>query len=439
MPRGRLACMRVCPTHAIRVRGAGPQVNSALCIDCGKCILACPEGVFRPLTDPWESIQRFPYKVAIPSPTLFAQFPMDVSPTNVVDGLLALGFDAVYPLCTETEMINMAIRDYLDACRGPYPVVSGTCPVVVRLVQVAYPDMVEQIIPIESPREIAGREMKTIYSRRTGRPPEEIGAIYLTPCPCKATSIKQPAENVPSHLDLALAISDLYNPLLSAVTTLKRGAGETGQDHRQAFLRSRVGIAWATAGGESQSLQPSRHVCVSDLPNIIRVLDDIEKGKIRNMEFLECWACTGGCVGGPLTVDDTYVSVTKVQNLIQSISEEDARQASREARRRYVKGDYVLRGSLQPRPRDSRTLSFEKQIARMTAMDDLVTLLPGVDCGLCGAPTCEAFASDWANGRANLEDCVLVSDAGLQAARDRYETAKVRIELAAAEKRRDGK
>jgi Fe-S-cluster-containing hydrogenase component 2 len=147
--KAKLACMRVCPTSAIRVRDGKAHVNPRLCIDCGECIVACPEGAIIPTTDSLESIKAYKYKVAIPSPTLFGHFPMDITPSNIIDGLLAIGFDAVYDISLESELINVAIRDYLDDYQGRYPLISSACPVVVRLIQVLYPDMASQIIPID--------------------------------------------------------------------------------------------------------------------------------------------------------------------------------------------------------------------------------------------------------------------------------------------------
>ena len=34
--------------------------------------------------------------------------------------------------------------------------------------------------------------------------------------------------------------------------------------------------------------------------------------------------------------------------------------------------------------------------------------LPGIDCGSCGAPTCEAFAEDVVRGNADESDCVVI-------------------------------
>jgi iron only hydrogenase large subunit-like protein len=418
--KAKLACMKVCPTHAIRVRDGKARVNPPLCIDCGECIVACPEGAIIPKTDTLEAIRQFRYKVAIPSPTLFGQFPMDITPSNIIDGLLAIGFDAVYDISLESELINMAIRDYLDDYQGPYPLFSSACPVVVRLIQVAYPDMAAQIIPIEPPRELASREMKRLYSEALGFSPAEIGAVYIAPCPAKVVAIKQPAEEVKSYLDLGVGISVIYNRLLTAMTQLKRENTPKAMDREQdPAVKSAISLAWSFRGGQCQSLKPSRYISVSQLRNVIRILDDVEKGKLKGIEFVESYACTGGCIGGPLTVDDMFVSRSKMQKTIELIG--DAPQYVKdEVRKRYVKGDYNIRQPIRPRPIETGAFSIDDKIRRIRIREELLEVLPGLDCGFCGAPTCETFATDVAAGSARRDECIFLSDKRIDALRERY-------------------
>ena len=405
--KGHLACMRACPTHAIRVRNGKAQVNPRLCIACSECIITCPEGAFKTHTDTWDDVLKFKFKVAVPSPTLFGQFPMDVSPSDIAQGLIDIGFDAVHDSGIEFELTNMAIRNYLDESKGYMPLISSACPVVVRLVQVSYPEMVKQIIPIEPPREISGREMKKNYSSETGLPEEDIGAIYITPCTAKMVSIKQPAENVKSYLDLALSIPDIYNQLLVAITKRKKSGG--GSNSNNNFkIRSGMGLSWVLTGGQSVSLKQSRYLSVAGIANVIRIFDDIEKGKIRGIDFLECYNCIGGCIGGPLTVDDMFITRNKIQKIISEI-QFDQNQIEEEVRARYKKGDYMIRQPLKPRVIESEDISFAEKVKRVKTREDLVKQLPGLSCGLCGAPSCAAFAHDIANGTAEITDCVFLA------------------------------
>ena len=43
----------------------------------------------------------------------------------------------------------------------------------------------------------------------------------------------------------------------------------------------------------------------------------------------------------------------------------------------------------------------------MSEIERIKNLLPGMDCGSCGAPTCRAHAEDVVRGESKLDDCVI--------------------------------
>ncbi|HOH79006.1 MAG TPA: 4Fe-4S binding protein, partial [Candidatus Cloacimonadota bacterium] len=49
---GCTACVRVCPTEAIRVRDRKAYIDSTRCIDCGNCVTACQFHAIIPRSDP---------------------------------------------------------------------------------------------------------------------------------------------------------------------------------------------------------------------------------------------------------------------------------------------------------------------------------------------------------------------------------------------------
>ncbi len=220
--QGCLSCMRVCPTHAIRVKDAKAHYQPDRCIDCGSCLKACSRDAISATTTTVEDLSRFKFKVAVPSPVLFGQFPTGITPAQVVDGLLAFGFDEVWDYSIEINLVARAIQQYVEQWTGPTPLISVSCPVVVRLVQVLYPAMVNQLIPIQPAREIAGREAKRRFSARLGLREDQIAVIYITPCQAKTISILQPAEGVESNLDGAVGFPEVYNAILGC-RSLKKG------------------------------------------------------------------------------------------------------------------------------------------------------------------------------------------------------------------------
>ncbi|GAF77493.1 unnamed protein product, partial [marine sediment metagenome] len=136
---GCLSCIRSCPTQAIRVRDGKARLLPKLCIDCGSCLTVCASGAIQATTRSFADIDKFRYKVAVPSPVLYGQFPVGMSPARIVAGLKTLGFDAVWDFGVEIALVDRAILNYVEEWDGPYPLISVSCPVIVRLVQVLYP------------------------------------------------------------------------------------------------------------------------------------------------------------------------------------------------------------------------------------------------------------------------------------------------------------
>ena len=412
---GCLACMRACPTEAIRVRDGKARVLHELCIDCGSCLKACSRGVFSATTRTLDEFSHFAYKVAIPSPVLFGQFPLDVRPEQIADGLLAAGFDAVWDYGVEMRLVTRAIVDYVEAWRGPRPVISITCPVVVRLLQVSYPRMLEQLIRVHPPREVAGREIKRRYSEELGLEPDQIAAIYVTPCQARTVSIMQPAEGGRSYLDGAVGIPQLYNDVLAEAREAAASApAERGRDP----VRSAIMLRWSTRRPLADLLQRHRYLSVTGLPNVIRVFDDIEKGKLKDIDFLECNACWSGCSNGNLTVDNVYVSLAKLQHLMRDLPETDP-ETEAEVARRYPQEEFSTERAFEPRERVV-VGDLRERVRRLKEAERIAASLPGLDCGLCGAPSCAILARDAAAGEAKTTDCVFVSRRRLEELRRRH-------------------
>jgi Na+-translocating ferredoxin:NAD+ oxidoreductase RNF subunit RnfB len=413
---GRMHCMRACPTHAIRVKNGKAHLIPELCIDCGSCLQACPSKAISATTISLAELDRFKFKVAVASPALYTQFGINDTPAQVGRALLDLGFDAVWEYAVDIELVDRAITDCVKRWPGPFPLISDACPVVVRLVQVAYPSMVDQLIPIEVPREIAGREVKRRYSRELGLKPEEIAAIYITPCQAKSISILQPAEQVKSYLDGAIGISEIYNDILYR---LRRNDNKSKEDAQPQHLESGELFHWGNPEGEFPNLSRQHYLPLSGLSDVIKVFDDIEKERLTNIEFLECHACRGGCVGGNLTVENLYVARSKDLHLKANMPKPTPEFES-EVARRYAAEDFTIRSSIRPRSFARDVGDLRERVMRRKKAEDILKALPLLNCGLCGAPSCKEHAEDVAWGRAEISDCVFLSKSRIDRLRRIY-------------------
>lgn len=402
---GRMRCMRICPTEAIRIREGKAHILAEKCIDCGECIKVCPQGAIVPLTDPTGELTKFKHTIVIPSPSLYAQFGREILPDRILAGLKKLGFDDAIDLAYECGEVSFAIQEYLREHEGPRPVINNACPAIVRLIQVKYPSLIEHISPINVPRELIARELKKTKSKELGIDEKDIGAFYITPCPVKMIAIKQPAEKRKSHLDGAISISDIYGPLLSAIEGMEKASYRKGLESICI-----LGIGWAIAGGMSRTLRLKNSLRVSGLSEILQVFDDIEMGRLQHIDFIEAYSCHQGCVGGSLTVENRYISYNKILRLIETLEYEQIKACPdiREVRKQYAKRYFIKEGSLEPRPLKPLDTNLGKAIKKRKLREKIYESLPKIDCGVCGSPTCLAFAEDVVISDAELADCIFM-------------------------------
>ena len=168
------------------------------------------------------------------------------------------------------------------------------------------------------------------------------------------------------------------------------------------FLVRNMGIGWAVTGGESAALLNDTHLAVDGIENIKKVLEDIEDGRLPEIEFVELNACTQGCVGGCLTVENPYIAKTRIKRLMKYLPVSRNKFESGVGNKNLVTWDNQLKYSPVWRLGEDTTDALEK----LNKINELYESLPGLDCASCGAPSCKAFAEDIVLGIASEEDCI---------------------------------
>lgn len=395
---GRLKCIRNCPTRALRVRGKKVIFYSDLCIDCGNCLVNCPENVFVPVSDSLGNFKSYKYHVALTSSLLYAQFGADTS-LAVHRALKNIGFDAVATVAKTCDDMGYALRHHLKLHPGIRPLISSFCPAIVRFIQVAHPNLLKHICPLDVPREVVAREIKNRYTKSLGLTPEEIGVIYITPCPAKIVSVKQPAEKEKSWIDAAVPIRDVYNLISPGIIRLQQAGPNAGEENDFYY-----GNAWGILGHFSQGVGAERSISVAGIHHVKGIFDEIENDRLHNIDFVEAMACMYGCANGVFCVKDPFVarhnSIQLKKKFFRGTLDK------KQVLEKYRQGHYNYENPILPRATRASQVDIAESIKRMRMKERIFARLPQNDCGLCGAPTCETFAEDCAVNDSDITDCV---------------------------------
>lgn len=392
--KGCINCIKRCPTQAIRVRNGKAHITKEFCIDCGECVRVCPHHAKKPTYDSLERIFEFKYKVALPAPSFYGQF-NNLDDVNIILRALKLyGFDDVYEVAAAAEKISQLSREYIELHKDKKPFISTACPSVTKLITIRFPNLIDHLLPFVAPVELAAAYARKQAVEKTGLSPDEIGIVFISPCPAKVAAQRNPFGLKKSNIDLVVAIEKIYPKLLPLMVKTRDDAEELSQS-------GRIGIGWGSSGGEAGGLLVDNYLAADGIENVINVLEGLEDQKFSDLEFIELNACSGGCVGGVLQVENPYAAKAKMKRL-----------------RKYLP---VSRSHVE-NPSDFSDASWNQEVeyspvftlgenmidslAKMEEAQKIYARLPGLDCGSCGAPTCKALAEDVVRGIAHEKDCI---------------------------------
>ena len=400
--QGCVSCVKLCPTEAIRVRNGKAEILADRCIDCGACASGCPYHAFSVKTDTLEGLSKFVYNIVLPAPSLYSQFPANVPLEDIWQGLHNLGFDEIFDVSLASEYVAKEIENYLkNYTGGRKPLISSTCPAVMRLIQVKFPELIKQVMPVLAPVEAAAIYVKREAAARRQLPTELIGVWFISPCPSKETNIRQSVDVQHTELTGSFSLSEIYGLLLKNMG---------GSHELNVRTGSSYGLGWGTYGGELVSAGISNGLSIHGIDNVYDILEQISMNKMPQLDYVECNACQGGCIGGLLTAENKFVAESNLRQRIRQLRQQEPADRQETMARTMVLQDFpasaAYRKKLVPRPMMQLDDDIMEAMKKFEQMEEVLCSLPGLDCGACGAPSCQGLAEDIVQGKAHEIDCI---------------------------------
>ena len=399
--KGCTNCLKRCPTEAIRVRNGRAVIDSERCIDCGECIRICPYKAKRAAYDKLETVRAdYKWLIALPAPSFYGQFDNLDDIDYIIQGLIDSGFDDVYEVSAAAEMVSAYTRRFLKRDDIKKPVISSACPAVVRLITKRYPYLCDNIMPILPPVEIAAQNAKERARRRHPElSPADIGVCFISPCPAKVSYVKNRDASDKSNVDAVVSMGDMYFKLLEVMDKKKMPPPVSSSGI--------IGIGWASTGGEATALFNDKYLAADGIENVIKVLEEIDNDNFAGLEFIELNACSGGCVGGVMTVENPYIAQARLQMLKRylPVSQNWLRDTGKDDG--YIPERYFMKSTIEYDPVSYLDPDRNEAMRKMRMIEQLNEELPALDCGFCGAPTCRAFAEDVVKGCTHADECVV--------------------------------
>ncbi|MDR3076351.1 MAG: Fe-S cluster protein [Synergistaceae bacterium] len=394
---GCVNCIKSCPTEAIRVINGSIAIIKDLCVDCGECMRACARKALGLDDDDWDLIHAHGSVEGLPDPTFFAQFgsfwyPGDAKATlsghgiNLLTDEAELAFDlSAYAMA---KIIGETPQDQL-------PLISAYCPSVIGLIQLQFPELLSRVMPVKNPLEIAAG----IWRRKTK---SYAPMTLFSPCPAKITLVRDPLGNEPSSIQHIVSIRKVVHTLLASGI-------KAPSDEKSTVSNWRFPI-WSMRGGETRHISKFADrelsvIAVSGLRNTKDLLQQLELGRLRGVDFVECRTCDLGCFGGVAVPESRFLAQLRNRHIETDWSLSEKRKSELDELYSAPK----LWHTREPIPSKQRlplSSDLSEAMNRMKQMKAIFAEMPHIDCGACGRPSCKAMAEDIVREQGEITDCI---------------------------------
>ena len=382
-------CIKHCPVNAISYSDNRVCIDFDKCILDGTCVNVCPQKakkVKTSLPELKEALQNGEKVIASIAPSFYAYYDFDKTGC-ILSFLKSQGIFRVEQT-SQFAKIN-AIKHYEYMKITKLPVISTACPVIVKLIENFYPDLINLLAPVDSPMVLHAKEIKENY------PDSKV--VFIGPCLAK----KNEAEE--NGIEYALSFNELEEWMNDENFSFDKVTPEFfNDDYIYETSTYPLEGSLLTLCGADKELSKDEMISLSGLEEIMEFLKYLRGKSNVQYKMIEMLACKNGCINGPLKpssyCDANYFEIEEKFNKEINMFEK--------------KDQKILNINKYPLNRrfanhyEEEIVPTEEQIRATLRSMEKYTKEDEINCGACGYKSCRDKAIAVIQGKAEKEMCI---------------------------------
>jgi hypothetical protein len=124
---------------------------------------------------------------------------------------------------------------------------------------------------------------------------------------------------------------------------------------------------------------------------------------------LELRACYQSCAGGILCAGNKFLTTERANRRANEVDDSEMDKEEFEHYAPYIEDNVLIQGKILPRSILKLDDNMAEAMKKMKRIHEINNILPQVDCGICGSPSCQAFAEDIVQKKGiDIKRCIFV-------------------------------
>ena len=307
-------CQQQCPVDAIhKEKNAKASIDFSKCIYCGKCIDSCPFSAVMDCSEMLfvlDKIKSDSHVTALVAPSLMSQFSASIEKT--LSALLQTGFDEVIEVAqgAEKTLVHEANEFAHRAQAEDFKfMTSSCCASYIEYASKHMPELLPMISDTPSPMHYSAKHAKQKNPNTT--------TVFITPCVAKRVEASKD-ENV----DYVLTIEELVS-LWVAKGINAESQQPASADKLQDTARKFASAGTVASGLSNASTVPVKSALIDGITSKTKFeIKQRLAGKFDD-NFIEVMSCKGGCVGGIFTLTSSKRANKYLANHLENLNESE--------------------------------------------------------------------------------------------------------------------